>query len=313
MALIVYSIMRIAILGPVQGYGYTVPMSRWPLAIVTAPVRVFHTMVSDAGVAGVCLVVVVLLCVATLFVRERNQRLVIAAAAVASIVPILPVSIDMQSRYVLLAWLLGCAATGLLLRRFTVILLVLVLLANRAQWSETMRESMRMSDEGRAFARMSSADLLFMPLTPPATLMELRTLTHSAGRWLYDPQPLCAKRVSASRIMTWDMPSRSVRDLEPAKLAQRCASIRSAPLSMTLVGAGDRLFWSLGPHPEGKYIIVLGDGLQAFEVPRDVGFRLGGVGSLNLRIRYDSPFGWSTYSPDVTIDLAHSQKLVWNR
>jgi hypothetical protein len=312
-ALVIYSVARIAILGSVHGYGYTVPGYRWPLAIVTAPVRIVRALIGDAGIAGVCLVIAILLCVSFVFIRDRRERLIIGAAALAATVPILPVSIDMQSRYVLMAWLLGSVAVGLLLKRFTLIVLVIALIANRAQWVQTMRETLRMSDEARVFASSSSADLLLSPLMPPATIIELRNLTHSTGRWLYDQQPICAKRISASRILTYNSSSRTVREMPAEELASECASVRSAPLSVKLSGAEDRLFWDFGPYRDGTYHIILNDGLHGFEVPRSVGFRLGGVSSLNLRVRYDSPAGWYTYSPDLTIDMVHFQTVTWHR
>jgi hypothetical protein len=312
-ALIVYSSLRIAILGSVHGYGYTVPGYRWPLAIISAPVRIVRTLIGDAGIAGICLVIAALLCVALIFIRDRRQRLVIGAAAVAATVPILPVSIDMQSRYVLMAWLLVSVAVGLLLKRFTLVVLVIALIANRGQWVHTMRHSLRMSDEARAFASSSSDDLLLSPLMPPATISELRNLTHSTGRWLYDQQPICARRISASRIITYDSSSRTVHEMAAQALASECASIRSAPLSVMLFGARDRVFWNLGPYRDGTYHIILNDGLFGFEVPRSVGFRLSSVNSLNLRVRYDSPAGWHTYSPDLTVDLAQLQTVRWQR
>jgi hypothetical protein len=35
--------------------------------------------------------------------------------------------------------------------------------------------------------------------------------------------------------------------------------------------------------------------------------------TLTLRVRYDSPTGWSTYSPDLTVDLAHFETVTWYR
>lgn len=312
-ALIVYSIARIVILGSVHGYGYTVQAYRWPLAIVTAPVRIVRALIGDAGIVGICLVVAVLSCVAAIFIRDRHQRLVIGAAAFAAIVPILPVSIDVQSRYVLLTWLLASVAAGLLLKRFTLVILIVAVIANRAQWTHTMRETTRMSAEARAYASSTAGDLLLNPLVPPASIIELRNLTHSTGRWLYDQQPICAKRVSGGHILSYASASRGVREMSAGNIASECASIRAAPLSVTLSGAGDRVFWNFGPYRDGTYHIILNDGLHGFEVPRAVGFRLSGMKTLTLRVRYDSPTGWSTYSPDLTVDLAHFETVTWYR
>lgn len=312
-ALVAYAMLRIAMVGSVRAYGFTVPSARWPLMIATAPLRMIRSWVSDAGVAGVCLVVGVLISVVVLFLRDRTQRIRILAGAAVAIVPVLPVSIDLRSRFVLVAWLLACVAAGLLLRRYAIVLLAVAVVANRLEWASTMRESVRMSDEARVFETMSSSELLFMPHTPAGTLAELGVLAHSEGRWLYDQQPLCGGRVSAERVLAFDPVVRQVRAMVPAEIATLCAAIRAAPLSVTLGGEGDKVFWQLGPYELGRYNFVLGDGQQGLEIPRDAGFRRAWVGSVSMRVRYDSPEGWSTYSPDFTVDLTHGQTLRWQR
>jgi hypothetical protein len=59
--------------------------------------------------------------------------------------------------------------------------------------------------------------------------------------------------------------------------------------------------------------VLLGRGIDAWEVPRREAFRLPGVKGLSLRIRYDSPEGWVTYSPDIDLDFARQPDFTWHR
>jgi hypothetical protein len=37
------------------------------------------------------------------------------------------------------------------------------------------------------------------------------------------------------------------------------------------------------------------------------------VPGLTLRVRYESPDGWVTYSPELALDFARQPDLVWHR
>jgi hypothetical protein len=77
---------------------------------------------------------------------------------------------------------------------------------------------------------------------------------------------------------------------------------------------GENLFWQLGPYREGRYRFVLGDGGQAFEMPRNAGFQVGGRSALPpLRIGYESPTGWITYSPELQLHLVDGWSRRWSR
>jgi hypothetical protein len=58
---------------------------------------------------------------------------------------------------------------------------------------------------------------------------------------------------------------------------------------------------------------VLGDGIQAVEVPPVGGFQLKRVGALSLRLKYESPQGWTTYSPELTMDFTRAPSFRWSR
>jgi len=57
----------------------------------------------------------------------------------------------------------------------------------------------------------------------------------------------------------------------------------------------------------------MGDGLQAFDIPRDDAFQIGQATGMAFKIRYASPEGWVTYSPEITLDFVHHPDVVWHR
>ena len=72
------------------------------------------------------------------------------------------------------------------------------------------------------------------------------------------------------------------------------------------------MFWDFGPYTDGSYSVLFADGIKAYDVPRHDGFRLSGVQMLTLRLRYQSPAGWVTYSPDIVVDFK-KPVTAWRR
>ena len=58
---------------------------------------------------------------------------------------------------------------------------------------------------------------------------------------------------------------------------------------------------------------MIGDGFEVFPVPRREALNIPGVASLALRVRYDSPQGWTTYSPEIPMDFAKHSDFHWQR
>ena len=92
----------------------------------------------------------------------------------------------------------------------------------------------------------------------------------------------------------------------------RCASGR-APLAVVFEHTGKAVRWDLGPYRDGRWRLVLGEGVQVVEVPRRGGFHLPGARLLSLRVRYQAPSGWVTYSPPLTVDFARAKRQRWAR
>ncbi|HEX9492870.1 MAG TPA: hypothetical protein VGA33_06385, partial [Thermoanaerobaculia bacterium] len=73
------------------------------------------------------------------------------------------------------------------------------------------------------------------------------------------------------------------------------------------------LAWRFGPYADGSWRVLIGDAQQAFDVPREDAFRLGDLNGIALRIRYQSPQQWVTYSPEITLDFHQHPDALWHR
>ncbi len=250
--------------------------------------------------------------------------------------PFLPVSTQMEPRKAMPAWTVlavafaaGCgtlAAAESRRRRQAALGIALVacssgLWLNRQDWSVRFARAERMSAENRFVLEMREGDVLRQPLTLAASLRELEWMKEEVfrrprgGRWFQDDLYLCLHRGPLGRVWGYDPGARRVVDLTvrlPALRARHCSAIRSrAPLRASFHVSGTNLFWDLGPYRDGTYRFVLGDGSQAFEMPRSAGFRWRAA--LPLRIKYESPGGWTTYSPELRLQHVDGWSLRWSR
>jgi hypothetical protein len=302
-AAIVYAILRISLLGiSTESYDFVArPADRWKM-IATLPFRAF-------GEFGIALAIAVLISIVIVFIRLPRSRIVIAASAVAALLPIVPVAAQLQPRWAFALWLVSASAIAFVeLRLVIAAVLITALVSFRVEWPGAYRHFARMSDEGRAFAQLGPHDVLLHAETPPVTMQELARYTHSQAHAIYDELHLCSDP-APHRFFTWQ--GREVH--ETNALAKDCASIRTAPLSAHFVFGDDGAFyWTLGPYRDGRYVFVLGDDI-AYEVKPDAGFRAANLPALTIRIRYESPAGWMTYSPDLRLDMKTRRAVSFDR
>jgi hypothetical protein len=240
----------------------------------------------------------------------------------------------MEPRYAIAAWLVAAVTFPFACRdlerwgrggRQAAGLLALVaclggLVANRQDWTVRLADSERRSAEWRAFLTLAPGELLRRPLGVPGELGELRWwkedvlgLPRGAG-WFLDDLYLCL-HPPPGRVWGWDDGARRVADLTPRLPALRrssCGVIRGdAPLRAEIRAVSTGIRWDLGPYTEGHYGLVLSDGLTAVEVPASGGFLLRRVTAMSLRVKYESPDGWVTYSPELA--LAPGKVVRWGR
>ncbi|MGH9418876.1 MAG: hypothetical protein ACRD3J_02790, partial [Thermoanaerobaculia bacterium] len=328
-ATIVYFVWRHAVLGTFFGaYGWQIDAAEWPRLLMMLPWRIAQGA-AGAGVAiGFALLVIMTLTI-IFGVRNRGALLLLIAGLVVVGGPMLPLAKEVNRRYVVVPWLAWsiafAAATTRQNRRVAATLLIavplLTIAANRQEWRYEFPRRRQMSDEARVFFYdMSDDGLLRRPLTPPATMGEVKWLKtihfgKPAGGWFYDDIFLCANSVAGKKVYEYE--KTMIVDITPkiAGIANKhCSSIRNdVPLTATFHYRKPALYWDLGPYADGRYSAVLGGGLQAFEIPRRDALNLPGTTSLALRIRYDSPAGWTTYSPELALDFVHPREVNWHR
>jgi hypothetical protein len=329
-ALAIYLVWRRAVLGTILGgYGWAIRSSDWPSLIATLPQKTFLAMAGNGVLIG-SIAVVVLVAGAMLSLRDRRAFFLFLVAFALAAGPVLPVSKEMQRRYGLMPWLVlsfaFVAGAGTLPRRRRIALLtigaVLVVAANRQEWRYEFARQKRMSDEGRTFWDMPPNGMLRLPFIPPAAMGELNWLkTEYAKRpagagWFYDDFFLCRNDLRGKRTWTFDPQSRRVVEMSDLDaLASRfCSALRNdVPLSAKFDFEEGALFWDFGPYADGQWRVLIADGVQAFDVPRRDGFRLGNLPGMTLRVRYESPQGWVTVSPDIALDFVHHPERQWVR
>jgi hypothetical protein len=332
-ALGLYLGLRYGVLGTLLGgYGFTVTPAGLPVLALELPGKIAAELMAGRFTwAAAVLCAVLAAGVLALLLAGRRAAGVTGLALLLAVLPVLPVSTRMEPRYAVPAWIalsMAFAAGGSRLGRKAGIALAILacvagLWVNRQDWSLRFARVERMSAENRALFDMKEGDVLRQPLTLAASLKELQWMKENVfhrppgGRWFQDDLYLCVHQGSLGRVWGYDSGERRVMDLTariPALRKRHCSSIRSgAPLNASFRVSGDTLLWDLGPYQEGNYGFVLGDGAEVFEMPRNAGFNVQGLTELPLRIKYESPDGWVTYSPALEVKIEDGASLRWSR
>jgi hypothetical protein len=341
LALAFYLALRYAVHGGLlAGYGFTVTPANLPALALTLPAKTGVELVAGQfSAAAIALAAALAAGILALLVLKGGRAAVpLGFALLAALLPVLPVSTRMEPRYAVPAWIAvsiafaaGCRElategnrTG---RRAAVALAAAACLAglalNRQDWSDRFARVERMSAENRFFLTMTEGDLLRQPLTLAASLWELRWMKEAVfqrsrgGSWFQDDLYLCVHPEPLGRVWGYDSAAHQMADFTaqiPAQRARYCSTIRQrAPLSTTSRVTDGALFWELGPYVEGRYWFIFGDGVVALEMPRRAGIDIRGFNALPFRIKYVSPAGWITYSPELRFELADGSRLDWSR
>lgn len=330
-ALGVYFVWRYQVLGTVfGGYGWAIAPGEVPALMAMLPLKLVLAF-AGAGV-GVGLVCVALLATGMARAVRTRQTLIFAGLTLLfAVAPIIPVSKEMQPWYAVLPWLWLCVVFTLGASRMTpnaryalvAAAAVTVIVANRQEWTREYSRAMRMSAEARAYMSLDSASLLRRPSIPPSSMPELRWLkeehfqrARGAG-WFYDDLYLCSSALTGKRIYEYHPGRREVAEVTariPDLARAYCSSIReTAALRVEFHHRDDTLRWRFAPYRDGRWSVVVAGGMMAYDVRPEDGFRLAGVPGLVLRVRYESPEGWVTYSPEIALDFAHQRNFVWRR
>ena len=327
--LVAYPLYRRFLLGEwLGGYGLAPDPGDLPALWSTLPLRLLGQAGEPGGVLGGILVAAAMTALLGVLVRTRSSRLLTAAVAIGCLAPLLPAAASLSPRLAAVPWVgLAMAIPSLLSGlsrgpRAAAWTFVggLALATHLVAWPATQAIAQRVEAENQAFLRLGPNDLLRHPASPPEALFELgkwkrEILAAGLGPgWYADDIYLCRKTELPGPIWEFDARSGEVveRSAEAWREASRhCRAIRwQAPLSARFHWRGGRLQWELGPYDEGTYRLVVNDGVVAPELPRVASFRRE-AGPLSLRVRYDSPVGWVTYSE--LIHVTPESEVAWTR
>lgn len=340
----VYLAMRLALVSrPFDTYGFIVTVSDLPALGLALPGKIVRELAGGSlSFSAVLLAATLAAGLAGLAVAPSRRRAVATTglALLLATLPVLPVSTVMEPRYAVPSWVvvvaafaLGCRALAThgagARRRFGAAAIALVACAaglwlNRDDWRVRFAVAERISAENRFVLDMRTEDVLRQPLALDASLRDVEWMKEAVygrprgGAWFQDDLFLCLHDAVPGRVAGWDADARRVVDLTarlPALRRRHCAAIRSeAPLKASFRVRGTDLFWELGPHGDGTYRFVMSDGRIALPIPSRAGFHMAGrpVG-LALRVAYESPAGWVTYSPALSLRLVDGWTLGWSR
>jgi len=267
---------------------------------------------------------------AVALVRRRGRAaLVFAVGLLLALLPVLPVSMQVEPRYALAAWLVLVVAFVFGVRPvaagpwIAVLALLAVTVANRQLWAREEARGARMDAEYLAIVGFGAGEVLRAPLVTPASLRELRAFGRQvlgrpiSGGWFYDDVYLCGPDRPLRRLWQYDEGRRRVVEITsrlPALRRASCVTPREGHALAAAFRLGDGVLrWRLGPYSQGRWRLVFADGVEAYEVPRYGGFQIGDPTELALRVRYDSPLGWTTYSPLLRMDFARRANYAWSR
>ena len=308
---VAYLLARYAMLGTfVGGYGWAVPPTMRLSFFAAAPFRI----VASAFQPAMLWIPVI---AATIVIAVKRPRLLIEllVALAVFVGPVVPVSTEIEARYVMLPALIGSLAALLsvffLDRKWRPIALtVLGIWVVVAAWSgnrSDLQSLHRQSAESRFFLQLGPRDVLAHPAIPPASVAELdwlktNALHGAAGtQWYFDDIYACSHDLAPKVV--WSHDGARFVVIPPLASAKLPCSGQAGGVSIDMLHDGDAIYWNLRPEND-SYEIILGEGIQAFAIPPSWGFHLGDTKNLTFRIRYTTPEGRAAYTPVLTFDFA---------
>lgn len=296
------------------------------------------------------IVMITSLCALTvLFLLDKKLFMILGVVLIIVLLPIVPVSSIMASRYVLLfslCWaVLHVATWDILVKKWAslpawgsvimwgTMLVSISIFTSSAGLASVGLVADRQGKEGAFFLeRGNKLDLLLNPASPGwyfEGLSWLRTqiLHLTEGPALNtDTRLLCLENqlhLKYERVWYFDpgkrdMVSENVREYSDRFCTKELLSTvqKKAPLSVVLEYRNNEIVWEFGPHINGTYVLLFGNAAESLYPLPVKGNRYVVLkdSSIQFRLRYSSPEGWVTYSPLLHLDITEQKgSLSWKK
>jgi len=123
---------------------------------------------------------------------------------------------------------------------------------------------------------------------------------------VYDEIDMAELNKDSLRFFRYEESCRCLKDVTaqiPHIYKEWKENLREKPLSVKFDYADGMLYWQLGPYKKGKYsVITYGRSGSKLRLPLSGVQRTEISEPIFFRVRYDSPDGWTTYSPLLQFD-----------
>ncbi len=326
-----YTVWRFHMLGMLGGYGTPVSPSevvRLPLSILQhAGLPPYAALATLLGIAHLTLV------------ARRRWKVFALAASVTAFAPIVPVSGMLTGRYALIPSLLiagyaGVACERLRLLRHRPIERILTAAAATALIATLLASNLgphrlalrthheRLRIEGQFILEQGgSTDLLLDPAGAPwyyqgLEWLRTNTLAQAPGPSAsFDHAHLFERDLPENQqFFRYDKERHAIQpvhSIHQERQDWRARTKPHQPLQIETSMRGTLLSWKLGPYTEGRYSFILEDSL-CFPQPPNSHRYIRPQPRFSFRVKYESPEGWQTYSPLLTLD-GNPATLEWSR
>ncbi len=144
--------------------------------------------------------------------------------------------------------------------------------------------------------------------------LKKQILGENAPKLIFDEIDLLGLETDALHLFRYDPSCECIREISdqiPHLIAAGKARLQNKPLSVNFSYQQGYFKWQFGPYQTGVYSLIEYPFFGKIPLPPSKEMLWCQLNSLSFRIRYDSPEGWTTYSP--LFELSEGKRVVWER
>jgi hypothetical protein len=329
MMLVIYALWRAYMLGIwVGGYGHSIELS----AILWLPVHIFNLILGSDILGIIATVIVISLLIYALW-RHTLLSLVSVFLLIGPIVSMAPFVIQQHRVLFGIGWalsiaivlILGTIARDKLYKIGLACILLAILAASLFTQSWKMRSTHlfnvdnHFATEGRFLWQGDQKPALF--LTPDyqtfyihLSWLKKQIVGENAPKLIFDEIDLLGLETKGLQLYRYEPSCECITEISdqiPHLIAAAKARLQNKPLSVNFHYQQGYFKWQFGPYQTGVYSLIEYPFFGKIPLPPSKEMLWCKINSLSFRIRYDSPEGWTTYSP--LFELGEGKRVVWER